>query len=434
MAAREARRRQVKGMISDCSSQALLPRQPLQKPVDGTAARAVRPFVCLAFYGFVFSLPFETVDLGVPIELTTIAGCLLFLAALLQPRVCFRMPSAVFASFALYLQVWLMLGLLQESTYRGELLGRFAVFLQLVLMGWIAYNLLRYDRVARGALVALGGACVLLGLLQLTGISARPSDVGSNVERVTALGFHPNNIGRILALGLLALIGLGYGMRRAAIRPSYLMWPLFGIVGITLVQTGSRGSLLALGVGLSALALRAGSLSIRVRNLMIVLLALGSFTWLSYSSETMRGRFEETLTSGDTARRDQIYPMAWQMFLEKPLLGWGPIASEYELGARLRHPEEPKKNPHNLLLYLLTSTGLLGALPMLIGIVLVLWNAWRSRSGPHGVVPFAMVVALLIANMSGLWLFNKLHWLVMAYALAHGRITRTTARGRATAG
>ena len=29
-----------------------------------------------------------------------------------------------------------------------------------------------------------------------------------------------------------------------------------------------------------------------------------------------------------------------------------------------------------------------------------------------------MIVAVLVANMSGLWLFNKLHWLVMAYALA----------------
>ena len=29
-----------------------------------------------------------------------------------------------------------------------------------------------------------------------------------------------------------------------------------------------------------------------------------------------------------------------------------------------------------------------------------------------------MVIAVFAANMSGVWLFNKLHWLVMAYALA----------------
>jgi O-antigen ligase len=418
-------------MISESRPQALPPDQgQIRGSSVSTTARAVKPLVCLAFYAFVFSLPFETVDLGAPVELTTITGCLLILAALFQPLVCFRLPSASFGCFALYLQVWFILGLLQSSTYRGELVGHFIVFLQLLVMAWIAYNLMRHDRVARTALLMLGLACGLLGLLQFSGITARASDVGSQVERVTALGFHPNKIGRILALGLLALIGLNYGGGKATIRPACLAWPLFALVGITLVQTGSRGSLLALAAGLAAFMLRGGSLSTRVRNLLVVLLGLGFFTWLSYTSETTRARFEETLESGDTARRDQIYPTAWQMFVEKPLAGWGPVASEYELGARLRHPDEPKKNPHNLVLYLLTTTGLLGSIPMLLGIGLTLRAGWKARGGPHGILPLAMLIALLVANMSGLWLFNKLHWLVMAYALASGsrvftRPTRT---------
>ena len=106
------------------------------------------------------------------------------------------------------------------------------------------------------------------------------------------------------------------------------------------------------------------------------------------------------------------------MFTEKPLLGWGPITSTYELGMRLAHPEEETKNPHNLILFGLVSTGLIGSAFLFIGIGFAVVNAWSARGGPHGILPLAMIVAVLTANMSGLYLFNKLHWLVMAYAMA----------------
>jgi O-antigen ligase len=145
---------------------------------------------------------------------------------------------------------------------------------------------------------------------------------------------------------------------------------------------------------------------------------LGIFFLVALQSDVMRARFEETIEEGDVARRERIYPTAFEMFQEKPLLGWGPITSTYELGMRLGHPEEETKNPHNLILFGLVSTGIVGSLPLFIGIGFAALSAWKTRHGPHGILPLAMLVAVLVANMSGLWLFNKLHWLVMAYALS----------------
>ena len=85
---------------------------------------------------------------------------------------------------------------------------------------------------------------------------------------------------------------------------------------------------------------------------------------------------------------------------------------------RLGHPDEETKNPHNLILFGFVSTGLLGSLPLFIGIGFAVISAWKTRQGPHGSLPLAMLIAVLAANMSGLWLFNKLHWMVMAYAMA----------------
>jgi O-antigen ligase len=199
------------------------------------------------------------------------------------------------------------------------------------------------------------------------------------------------------------------------------MWPIIGLIGIALVQTGSRGALLALGAGLMTFVLRGGSVWSKLRNILGILIVASFFVWVGYESDITRQRIERTLEDGDLARREQIYPNAWQMFQEKPIIGWGPITSTYELGSRLGHIDEDTKNPHNLILYALVSTGLLGAIPLFAGIAFAVWAAWKARPGPQGILPLAMVVAVLAANLSNLWLFNKLHWIVMAYGLACGQ-------------
>jgi O-antigen ligase len=343
----------------------------------------------------------------------------------LQPGLFLRWPPAGVWCFGVYFYLFATLGLLEPAQYRAELWRNVLLLAQLLTLCWIAYCLMRDRRVAERALLALAAACVLLALLQVTGVASRATDVGARVERVTAFGFHPNNLARILTLGLLALVGLAYGRGRSFFQPVFLSWPAAALVGVALIQTGSRGGLLALGVGLTTLVLRGGSLKVKLLNGAGVLVVAGFFALASTQSEVMRQRFERTVEEGDLARREQIYPAAWAMFVEKPLAGWGPAASTYELGSRLGHPEEESKNPHNLLLYALVSTGLAGALPLLAGLALAVAAAWRSREGAHGVLPLAFVAAVLVANMSGLWLFNKLHWLAMAYALASAHYATT---------
>ena len=277
---------------------------------------------------------------------------------------------------------------------------------------------MRDQKTAERALITFVVGCVLLSLLQITAIASHAVETDAAIVRVTAFGFHPNNLARILMLGLLAMIGLSFGRGKSLLRPLLFTLPFIILIGAALIQTGSRGGLIALAAGIMTLVLRRGTVMKRVLNVAGLLLFLGFFFLAALQSDVMRARFEETIEEGDLARREQIYPTAWQMFQEKPLFGWGPITSTYELGMRLGHPEEETKNPHNLVLFGLVTTGLLGSLPLFIGIGFVVLSAWKTRDGPHGILPFAMLVAVLVANMSGLWLFNKLHWLVMAYALA----------------
>ncbi|MFN2516044.1 MAG: O-antigen ligase family protein [Pyrinomonadaceae bacterium] len=386
----------------------MTPIEPQDRP-----ARLIR----LLFYGFVFLLPFETAGEGW-LEPTTIMGALLSLSTLLQPGLFLRWPPRGFWCFLVYLYLFVTISAMEPAEYRQLTILNVFLLLQLTVLCWIGYNVMRDRKVAEKAFLTFAGGCIVLAALQVTGIASRPVDADAAIVRMTALGFHPNNLARILMLGLLAMIGLTYGRGKSLLRPIAISWPFIFLIGAALIQTGSRGGLLALAAGLMTLVLRRGTIWSKLLNAGALVLVLGFLFLAALQSDVMRARFEETMEEGDLARREEIYPTAWQMFQEKPLLGWGPVASTYELGMRLGHPEEETKNPHNLILFGLVSTGLLGSLPLFAGIVLATLSAWKTRHGPHGILPLAMMVAVLVANMSGVWLFNKLHWLVMAYALA----------------
>lgn len=370
------------------------------------------------FYAFVLSLPFETVSEGW-FEPTTGLGALLVLSALLQPGLFLRWPPKGFWCFIVYLYVFAALSLLEPSVYRQATLMNLFLLAQLTLLGWIGFCLMGDRKTAERALLTFAAGCIFLSLLQVTGFASRAveADVAS-VVRVTAFGFHPNNLARILMLGMLSLVGLTLARSTSLIRPLLLIGPFVLLLGVAMVQTGSRGGLIALSAGVMTLVLRRGSMMMKVLNGLGLMVLLGVFFVAALQSDIMRARFEDTIEEGDVARRERIYPTAFGMFQEKPLFGWGPITSTFELGMRLGHPEEETKNPHNLILFGLVSTGLLGALPLFVGLVFCGLSAFKTRTGPHGILPLAMFVAVMVANMSGLWLFNKLHWLVMAYALA----------------
>jgi O-antigen ligase len=380
-------------------------------------AHAVKPVVRWAFYLFIASIPFETIGTGMPIELTAITGSLLVLATFLEMRVFYHWPSGPLWCFLIYLYICGVLAALEKASYRLEVAWSLVVLIQLILVFWISYNLMRNHSIARTAVLVFVGACVTLAILQVLGITARVSDAGAKVERVSAMGLNPNDLARILVLGLLAMIGLVHGQRKSTLQ-RYLAWPLFALMGITIVQTGSRGALVALGAGLIIFVLNEGSMWTKVRNVVTVLLLVGFFAFVSLESDTARERFERAEEEGGLARREEIYPNALEMFLEKPVVGWGVVGYTYELGSRLGHIDEQTKNAHNLILHALASTGLLGAIPLFFGIGLTVRAAWRARRGSQGVLPLAMIVTVLMANMSGLWLYKKLNWVILAYALA----------------
>jgi hypothetical protein len=385
----------------------------------------IRPIILWGFYAFIFSIPFETADIGIGqgyLSLSKIIGALFLLLTLLQPRLCYKRPPAAFWYFAAYLWIYMGLGVLQDAQYYSAIAVRFSQLVQLMILLWVAYSLLQYDYVCKQMLIAFVAACLTLAVLQILGITTTMWNAGvmatlPRAERVTALSEDPNIFADVMTLGVLALIGLTYGPGKIQIS-RILAWPMLGLLAITMTRAGSRGAVVALGVGILAFALQGRGLRAKVSNVLLIMLGASALAWLSYSSEVDRARWELTFEKGSLATREKIYPQAWEMIVEQPLIGWGPVRHYYELGTRMH---KLSKDTHNLFLWVLTETGLMGTIPFCIGLWLCVRAAWKARMGTQGILPMALMLALLVINMSLTFYNRKLHWLILAYALASAK-------------
>lgn len=369
------------------------------------------------FYLYVFWLPFESPIRTMPYDVTTLIGFAFILASFLTPRVCYgRIPGAMWW-FAAYLYVCGLVFALGTGDYALEVREYVLKVGQILVIFWASANLMRDERTARMALYALILACVGLAAMQLTGIASTSADFGGDVRRVTVLGQNPNRTARLLAAGVLALIGLAYGGGpHSPFRPRALIWPVAGTLVFAMIQGGSRGALLSLCLGLWMFTLAGRRLSTRIKLAALSMIAIVATAWMAMQSPLMRKRLEMA-ESGNLAKREEIFPTAFQLFREKPALGWGPIVNQYELGLRLPEHATHRRDTHNLLLEVVTTSGLVGTTFFLIGFGLCGLAAWRARTGPAGVLPLAMFAALFVGNMSGNFLTFKVYWIMLAFAV-----------------
>lgn len=389
--------------------------QAAAAPVDVPVNRIVR----WALYAMVFSIPFELPNREIiPVEIPTLTAAIFLLTTALQPRVAYGRLPAPLAWFFGGLYAYVLAAAVNHTDYEREVVQLFLLLLEGILVFWSASNLLRNEAIARRVLITLGLACGTLALLSLAGVGKTAHVVYTGGERLTVFGQNANNTAMVLSTGLIALGGLAYVLHPAWPRHRWMIWPVAGMLGLAVIESGSRGGLVALGAGFLVFMLGGRTAWLRLRNVTIGAIALGALLWASYNSTLMRNRLASAATEGNLAGREEIFPGLIQMFSEKPLLGWGPVTNKYELGIRLHEIKHPRRDAHNMVLEVLTAAGVLGTVPFLVAVGLSTLAAWRARRHLHGILPMALVAVVLSANMSGNRITNKVFWLVFAYAVA----------------
>ena len=388
--------------------------------IAGTAGH-VNPVVRATLVLFVLSIPFEIPHRGAfPIEVPTLTGLLFLAATLLNPSACYRrIPSSL-----VWIAVWLwILAIASLVNNTQQIVLAFRMFISLtllMLLCWTAFNALADRRVLHDVLgaVVIGG--VLRSAAQVARIGTTAVTVWTGGDRVTVFGQNANLSAMILSAALVTIVGLRELKGRGLPELRAFTWPLAGLVALAILQTGSRGGLLCAGIGMASYWFRGRTPLQQLRNGVLGILAAVLLGVGAMNTEVMRNRLEETATEGKMAGRERIYPAALEMFRERPLLGWGPIDNQYEIAKRIQDPIHASRDVHNLVLELLTTTGVIGAVPFLIGLGLCIRSAWRARSGTLGILPFGVLTAVLTGCVSGTWIEGKILWFAITLALAAG--------------
>jgi O-antigen ligase len=429
----------LKARNTDGSSPPLaLPKRIVFIPAPSVSVPTV---VRLTFLLFVFILPFETANNLIkssPLTLIKMPAYLFFASCLLYPNKCFsHLPHALWW-FLGYLIIFTLNGLVIPGQFVGGFFSKFFTWIQLITFFWIASCLLQEESLAKSVLLTFSVAAVLLSLgtiFHVPGFVDATEQIHSGA-RMTAFEGNPNTAGFLTAFAAVILIGL---LLDKTVRS---LWSKVSLAALTLplfllnVRSGSRAGIGALIIGISLYLLPYRGAKQKMVRMIWAALTIVGVMYMVISNPTSSRRWE-AVSEGDAANRQNIYPAAVDMIVERPIFGWQPVVASYELGKRVNNVARPL-SAHNLWLHLLTEVGIVGTVPFLVALWLCVRAAWKARIGPLGMLPLALLVTFLAYSMAHAGWALKPVWLFLSLAVAapfsrvRGRKGRLTSVGFST--
>jgi O-antigen ligase len=239
--------------------------------------------------------------------------------------------------------------------------------------------------------------------------------LGSNADRARGPLLQPVANGVSLnMLGVLAFLSY----RRATVRgvaAAALLVP----VPFAILATMTRTVWLSFAGTVLALIVLSKDRTVRRAGTAMLLVA-GAGIWLALNSAgfggALRDRIEER---GPVDFREAMYVGGWQMFLERPLTGWGFHQMPSELPRFVSGYSEKVLYPHNTYLELLVENGIMA-------LALYAWLMWELWRLSRGAIPASEKNGFLDAQFHRLWpILLLVYWVnaalvVMSYQFVNG--------------
>jgi O-antigen ligase len=151
----------------------------------------------------------------------------------------------------------------------------------------------------------------------------------------------------------------------------------------------------------------------------LALMAAAGLVVILRSSEfggVLNDRLEER---GPVDFREAVYAGSWQMFLERPLTGWGFHQMPTELPRFVSEYNQKMIYPHNTYLELLAEHGV-------AGLLLYFWLMWEMWRLGRGAIPSGEKDGFLDRNFHRMWpILLAVYWVnaamvVMSYQFVNG--------------
>jgi O-antigen ligase len=374
------------------------------------------PFIVRwSFLLFIGSLALDTYSSAKLSGLLFFAVYLLYHNPLSRKRSLPPVPP-VMSWFVIYVAIYALNGLFVPTEYLSEVYTGLVTLVQVIIFVWIASDILQDEKMAKKTLVVYSIASVILAfgfMFSVPGFNVE-GEVGDT--RASAVGMSANLLAGIMALGMVATLGLWLNLAHKRLITGVWMVVFLLALSTALVYTGSRGAFVMAVIGLSVYLVPYWKSRWRMSATVVGIIAIVALGYVAVTSPVFYERWQEFSEEGDTAGRDTIHEHALDMISEKPLFGWQPVEFRYELGWRTGIPRQ--RDAHNTYLHLFMEVGVVGAAPFLVGLWLCGQGAWKARNRNLGLLPLALLVAILAGSMSSTWIYHKTMWFVLAVAVA----------------
>ena len=220
-----------------------------------------------------------------------------------------------------------------------------------------------------------------------------------------------------VSLNLLGLVAL-HSFIRGRIRGLKAV-ALLASLPVAIMATMTRAVWLSFAISIAFLIWRSRDRKLRRICLGVAIAGIIGLL-LTLTFDDQRGALADRIQElGPVDYRQAVFAGGWQMFLEKPLTGWGVNQMPLELARHVSGYREKELYPHNTYLELLVEQGVFG----LAQYAWLMWEIFRLGRGP---VPRAERSGLLSQQFHAMWpVLLGVYWVnavvvVMNYQFVNG--------------
>lgn len=240
-----------------------------------------------------------------------------------------------------------------------------------------------------------------------------------------SLGFHADRargpllqaVANGVSLNLLGLLAL-HAYRRGSVR-GVKVAVLLASVPIAILATMTRAVWSSFAATVLALIFLSRNRTLRRACMGLTLVAGVALALVLSSNESGCALSERLEERGPVDYREAVYTGGWQMFLERPLTGWGFHQMPGELPRFVSGYKEKVLYPHNTYLELLVEHGV-------VGLALYLWLMWEMWRLGRGAIPSEEKDGFLDSQFHRMWpILLGVYWVnaamvVMSYQFVNG--------------
>jgi O-antigen ligase len=215
-------------------------------------------------------------------------------------------------------------------------------------------------------------------------------------KRLVPIGQNNHEILGANIYSLFALMGLGLWRNRKFNTDKILVVAAFGVSGILILLTQSRGPLIAFGLTTAAGLMMLRYYKILIFGIIFAAIIIADFYLyhqIGSSALAFDGYYEHVISAlNRKSHRLEIWQLAWELIQKRPITGYG-MQATFPYGYA-------GVNPHNLFISTWYYTGVVGFVLLIATTIFALVNLYKNSNQTLGFVGFLLLLHGVIACLT----------------------------------